>query len=438
MKKTEEKGFRANPRPLIVAGLVVILVFFGGLGAWSAFLPFSGAVIAPGKVEISHERKTVQHLEGGIVKDILVREGDVVEKGQVLIKLKRTQVDASVSMTQGQIRAKTAKAARLRAESQMADAVKFPESLKSKSDAPEVAEVMEMEKEIFQSRRTALMGKTSLLNSQIEQLKEKTAGIQEELTAQKEIVETLKEEIRAKQALYESDYIDKAQILELKRRLAERKGRVGGLKQDLAETFKKGEELKLRIVNLQDTYKEEALAELGEIQDVIFELKEKIIPQLDAKRRLTVKAPVSGEIINMRIHSEQSGVIQAGKPILDIVPKQAELIVEARVRPDKITNVKKGQAVRVELSAFNRRTTPPVSGSVRHVSGDQVTRETSTGEQTFYIASINIDKEELQKANAYLSPGMPAVSYIETDERTILGYLLEPILEMMDKSMRET
>lgn len=437
-KQTEEKGLKSNPKPLIVAGLVVIFIFFGGLGAWSAFLPFSGAVIAPGKVEISHERKTVQHLEGGIVKDILVREGDVVEKGQVLIKLKRTEVDASVSVTRGQIRAKTAKAARLRAESQMAESINWPQSLKAKRDKPEVAEVMEMEKEIFRSRRTALNGKISLINSQIEQLKEKISGIKEELTAQKEIVETLKEEIKAKQALYESDYIDKAQVLELKRRLAERKGRVGGLKQDLAETLKKKEELKLRIVNLEDKYQEEALAELGKIQDTIFELREKIIPQLDAKKRLTIEAPVAGEIINMRIHSEQSGVIQPGKPILDIVPKDAELIVEARVRPDQITDVKKGQSVRVQLSAFNRRTTPPVSGSVQYISGDQVTRKTSTGEQTFYIAHVHIDKTELQQAGAYLSPGMPAVSYIETEQRTILGYLVAPILEMMDKSMRET
>mgnify|MGYP006295834091 FL=1 len=159
---------------------------------------------------------------------------------------------------------------------------------------------------------------------------------------------------------------------------------------------------------------------------------------MDAKKRLTITAPVAGEVINMRIHSETSGVIKGGEPILDIVPTNAELLVEARIRPDKITQIQKGQNVRVQLSAFNRRTTPPVMGRIVYISGDQMTRKTPTGEQSFYIARVKIPNEELRKSDAYLSPGMPAVSYIETEERTIVGYLLEPILQMMDKSMRET
>lgn len=433
-----DKSLQTNPRPLIIAGLVIILIFFGGMGAWSAFLPFSGAVIAPGVVEISQERKTVQHLEGGIVDEILVREGDVVEKGQPLIKLKREEVTASVSMLQGQLWAKMAKAARLRAETRMAEAIKWPQELESRRDTSEVADVMEMEEAIFKSRRTAMTGKISLLNSQIEQLKEKVSGAREELRAQKEIMETLKEEIAAKQTLFEENYIDKAQLLELKRRLAEHKGRAGRLRQNIAETRKKIEELRLRIVNVRDTYQEEATGELGKIQDRVYELKDQLRPRMDAKKRLTITAPVAGEVINMRIHSETSGVIKGGEPILDIVPTNAELLVEARIRPDKITQIQKGQNVRVQLSAFNRRTTPPVMGRIVYISGDQMTRKTPTGEQSFYIARVKIPNEELRKSDAYLSPGMPAVSYIETEERTIVGYLLEPILQMMDKSMRET
>ncbi len=434
----EKKGLRTNPRPLIIAGVLIIIIFFGGLVAWSAFLPFYGAVIAPGVVEVFHERKTVQHLEGGIVDEILVREGDVVEKGQPLIRLKRTEVDASVAMIQGQLWAKLAKFARLKAESCMAEGIEWPPDLLANKEHPEVVDAMEMESAIFKSRRTALTGKISQINSQIVQLEEQAAGIGEELNAQKEIVETLTEEIAAKQSLFEADYIDKAQILELKRRQAERKGMAGRLRQDMAETREKIEELKLRIVNLYDTYKEESVAELGETQDAVFELKDKLLPHLDAQHRLTIKAPVPGEIINMRIHSETTGVIQAGQPILDIVPKAAELIVEARIRPDKITEVEKGQRVRVQLSAFNRRTTPPVTGRVIYVSGDKVTQQTPEGEQSFYIARIKVDNEALEKSGAYLSPGMPAVCYIETEKRTILDYLVEPILEVMDQSLRES
>ncbi len=434
----EQKGLKTNPRPLIIAGLVIILLFFGGLGAWSAFLPFSGAVIAPGVVEISQEKKTVQHLEGGIVDEILVEEGDIVEKGQPLIKLKREEIDASVSMLRGKLWAKMAKAARLRAETGMKESVTWPEALKTRRDQPEVKDAMQMEREIFRTRRRALEGKISLLNSQIEQLREKTAGAREELSAQKEIIATLREEIDAKQSLFEEDYIDKAQILELRRRLAERRGRASRLRQNMAETGKKIEELKLRIVNLKDAYQENATSELGKIQDTIFELKDKLRPKMDAKKRLTITAPVPGEVINMRVHSETSGVIKPGEPILDIVPEKAELLVEARVRPDKITQVKKGQKVRVQLSAFNRRTTPPVMGKVVYISADQVTRKTPAGERSFYICRVKISKEELQESGAYLSPGMPAVSYIQTEKRTIVGYLLEPILQMTDKSLRES
>lgn len=433
-----EKSLRTNPRPLIIAGLAVILVFFGGLVAWSAFLPFAGAVMAPGVVRVSEERQTVQHLEGGIVEDIMVREGDTVESGDTLIRLARPEVDAQVSMIRSQIRARRASAARLRAESRMAAEIEWPEDLASRAkDDPEVAEVMEMEREIFESRRTSLTGRISLTESQVGQIREKIVGMEEEMAAQKDIIETLEEEIEAKQALYEADHIDKTELLELRRRMAEHRGRAGRLRQDIAEAQQKMEELRLQIANLRDTYMEDAFAELGKVQDDIFELNDKLLPHLDAQARLTIRAPLAGEIINMRVHSKTTGVIQAGQEILDILPRESELVIEGRVQPDDITSIMKGQSVRVQLTPFNRRTTPPVNGIVEHVSGDHVTESTPRGEETYYLTRIRVSQEELDKAGVYLSPGMPAMSYIETEERTILGYLLDPILEMMDRSLRE-
>ncbi len=437
-KPAQEKSLRSNPKPLIIAGFAVILVFFGGIAAWSAFLPFSGAVIATGVVKVSHERQTVQHLEGGIVEDIFVREGDSVDSGDVLMRLRRPETDAQVSMIRSQIRARTAQAARLRAESRMADEIQWPESILSRQDDdPEVADVMEMEGEIFTSRRNTLNGRISLHESQVAQLQEQVMGMQEEYEAQKEIVETLEEEIEAKQSLYEADHIDRTEILELTRRLAEHRGRAGRLRQDIAEARQKKEELRLQIVNLRDDYVEEAFTQLGRVQDDIYELNDRLLPQLDAQSRLTLRAPIAGEVINMKVHSRTTGVIQPGQEILDIVPREAELIVEARVQPDDITNIMKGQSVRVQITPFNRRTTPPVNGVIEHVSGDHVTRETARGEEKYYVTHIRIDEAELNEAGIYLSPGMPAVSYIETEERTILGYLLDPIIEMMDRSLRE-
>ncbi|MFZ2630264.1 MAG: HlyD family type I secretion periplasmic adaptor subunit [Desulfosalsimonadaceae bacterium] len=435
---SEDKHLKTNPKHLILGGLLVIFIFFGGLVAWSIFLPFSGAVIAPGLVTISQERKTVQHLEGGIVEKILVQPGDEVEKDQPLIILKRSEVNSTVSLLSGQIWAKMAAMARLRAESVHNDTINWPLELKENKDKPEVADAMKMEKDIFKSRRLDLTGQIDMLNSQINQLNEQVLGASEELKAQHEVQATLEEEIQAKQSLFDENYIDKAQLLQLKRQRAEGKGRVGRLKQSIAEINQKIEEFKMRIVSLKNKYKEESLAELGKTQDIIFQLEEQLRPKEDAMERLTIRAPIAGEILNMRIHSEDSGVIQPGQPIMEIVPKDARLIIEAHIQPDKITHVKKGQKARVQLSAFNRRTTPPVAGEVIYVSADQVTRETAAGQQSFYLAHIQVSEKELKAIGAYLSPGMPAVSYIETDKRTIIGYLLDPILEMLDRSLRES
>ncbi len=433
----QTRKIKTNPNTLILAGVLIIVLFFGGIGVWSAFFPFQGAIIASGTVKVSNEKKTVQHLEGGIVNEILVQEGDRVENGQTLIRLKSSKVTASVSLLRGQLRAKKAEAARLKAESTMEKSTDWPEDLIEVKDRPEVAMILKKQQDIFVSRRKDLKGKISLHHSQIDQLKEQIDGIREEFLAQKDIIQALQEELSAKEELLQGEYIDKAAILELRRMLAERKGRKGRLKQNIAEVRQKVEELKLQIVDLRNSYREKAVSRLSEVSDLIFELREKLRPQVDAQQRLEIIAPIAGEVMNLRIHSEESGVIQAGQPILDIVPGKAKLIVEARVRLQDITNVKKGQHTKVQLSAFSRRSTPPIPGEVVYVSADQVTKDTGKGKASYYLAHIQVDREQLKETGAYLSPGMPAVCYITTEKRTILSYLLEPILGIVDQAMRE-
>lgn len=434
---SEAKILRTKPTRYIVAGLVVIFVFFGGLAAWSAFFPFRGAVIASGTVKVSSERKTVQHLEGGIIDTILVREGDIVDKGEVLIKLQSAQVDAEVELLQGRLWAKLAESSRLLAESTMKESITWEKELLEHKGNQEVQSVMDREQEIFASRRKDLMGKIDLHRSQVGQIREQIKGAQEELAAQREIINKLQEELEAKESLLHEKYIDKSQILELQRMAAEHKGRAGRLKQVIAESRQKIEELKLQTVNLRNEYQEKSVTELSKVNNTIFELREQLQPRLDAQRRLEITAPVAGEVLNLQVHSE-GGVIKSGQPILDIVPTDSELLVEARIRRQDITNVKVGQEVKVQLSAFNRRTTPPLPGEVSYVSADQLTRETGAGEQSFYIAHVHVAQEALQGSGAYLSPGMPAVCYIATEKRTIFEYLTEPIFEVMDKALRES
>jgi HlyD family type I secretion membrane fusion protein len=298
-------------------------------------------------------------------------------------------------------------------------------------------EAMQKEQDIFQSSRNSLQKRISMLKNQIEQLRENIQGAQEEMQAQEEIIAALKEELQAKEELLQEEYLDKSEILSLRRTLAEHKGRKGSLRQRIAESREKIQEKKLSIESQRSEYREEATTQLSKVNDRLFELRQQLVPSLDKSERLKVRAPISGEVVNMQVHSEDGGVIQPGKPILDIVPKNAELVVECRIRQDQITKVQTGQQARVQLAAFNRVTTPQVKGQVTWVSADRIEERTPRGTQSYYKAHVQVDQESLQEADAYLSAGMPATAFITTEERTFLTYILEPILLNMDRAVRE-
>lgn len=435
---TDNKLTSGNPRKCIAVGVIIIAVFFGAFGAIAAFFPYSGAVIASGVVKVSKERKTVQHLEGGIIDKILVQEGDSVEKGQVLVRLKSSSVNASVSIIEAQLRIKMAEAARLKAESRFNDVIAWPDELGDTENNPNLAKILQEAEDVFNARKKDLEGKTQLYNSQIVQMNEKIIGAREEMAAQEEIVRTLEEELAAKEELYEKRYIDKAQLLVLQRSLAQHEGQVGSLRQGIAETLQKIEELKLRIIDLRNQYQQTAIAGLSVANDELFELQEKLKPNLDQKDRLEIKASVSGEIINLKIHSEDGGIIKAGEAVLEIVPKDAKLIIDAQVSLENITKVRKGQPANIQLTAFNRRDTPNVEGFVTYVSADKLSQQTAGGTSSYYLVHLEVDEQSLEESGAYLSPGMPAVCYITTETRTILKYLMDPLLENIDHALRET
>ena len=434
--KENNKVINTNPRRFIIAGFLVIFCFFGGIGAWSVYFPFQGAVIASGVVKVFGEKKVVQHLEGGIVDKIYIREGDKVNEGDVLIELKSSQVTANVDLLQGRLWAKLAEASRLNAEITMDSKIKWSKELLESKENEEVAQVMANEQKIFKYRIADMQGKILLHNSQIKQLGNRIDGANEELKTQDEIIANLNEELQAKRPLFKDQYMGKSNILELERSLAQFKGRKAKLKQDIAEFFQMIQELKLRIVDIENQYRERAVSRLGEVKDIIFEIEEQIKPYLDARKRLKIRAPISGEIINLSVNSE-SGVIQSGMPLLEIVPADSKLIIEAQVRPQDITSVQKGQKTKVQLSAFQRRSTPPVSGKVVYISPDLISLQTYGGTVSYYVAHIEVNKKDLEDKNAYLSPGMPVACYITTDKRSVISYLLDPLLKNVDRAMRE-
>lgn len=432
------KKIKTSPRPVILAGLAVIILFFGGLGAWASFFPISGAVIAPGVVKVSQERKSVQHLEGGIVERILVRDGDFVENGDLLLELRSIRVVANVDLIRGQLMINLAEAARLRAQKEELQTIVWPdELLMSRTEDNIAREAMEKELNVFNSSLHSLKSRIAMLDNQVIQLRERIEGAREEMDAQDRIINALREELEAKEELARGNYIDMGQILALRRALAESEGRRGSLRQVIAESREQIQEKELTKESLRSEYREKATTELSRVEDRIFELRKQLRPSLDQQERLQVRAPVSGDIVNMQIHSEDGGVIMPGETILEIVPRGAELVVECHIREDQITKVRAGQHVRLELAAFNRVTTPPVDGKLIWISADRVEEDTPQGRQTFYKAHVKVDEESLEKARAYISPGMPATAFITTEERTFLSYLIEPILLNLDRAVRE-
>lgn len=425
----------ADSRRIIMSGMLIVLVFFGIGGAWISLAEISGAVIASGEVRVDTERKTVQHLEGGIIKEIHVRNGDKVEAGQTLITLDSSRVTSQTEQIQLRLAAARLADVRLQAERTMQVNVDWPSPYPG-IDKSKFAELLESAQRVFQSRRQALTEQTSLLEKQIDQLQQQDISYQGRIEAEEKIIAALKEELEAKQVLYERQYIDRTRILELERSIAEREGSLAQLHGSRAELRERIAELGLRISALKSEYRQKAIEEHNENQQQLYDLQQQLLPLLDASQRLNITAPVPGEVIAMQVQS-LGGVIRPGDPILDIVPEDSPLIVECNIQVKDITHVRKGQEADVQLLAFEQRTTPKIHGKVVYISADRIMQKTAYGEQPTYIVHVELDKQELHTNDLYISAGMPAAVFIKTEPRTVLDYLLEPLKENFDRALRE-
>lgn len=424
-----------DPRRIILAGLVVIAVFFGGLLGWAALAKISGAVIASGTVKVEAERKTVQHLEGGIVESILVKEGDTVEAGQPLVRLEGSQVNAAVDLARKERDKDLAAQARYRAEQRFAKSITWPKVLLENKDNPTIQDVMVGEEKLFRARNESFTGQISLYKNQIDQIKQQIVGFEEQIRSEGDIIKSLKEEHKAKQELYEGRYLEKSQLLQLERELATHQGQRGRLVQAVAESKQKMGELALRISDLHNRWIEEATNSLSKLEPEIFQLTDKLRPLEDAQKRLVITAPVSGKIVDLKIHSK-GGVIRPGEPLMDVVPENKPLLIEAKVPVNKIADIHLDQDATVHLEAFDRRTTPPVAGKVVYISADSLEAKTAQGSLPYYAVYVQVQDEDLKKANAYLYPGMPVTVFLTTQERSVLALIVEPLEKNFERSMR--
>jgi membrane fusion protein, epimerase transport system len=427
---------RKQARQVIRIGMVVIAATFGGLGTWAAVAPLHGAVVAAGQVKVENSRKTVQHLEGGIVSAILVKEGDQVKQGQPLIVLESTQVDAQLNMLRDQLDAELAHAARLTAEKNWQSRINFPAELLQRAKDTNVAEFMRNETHIFDTKRETLNGEIGLLRGQIEEVKGEMASLEMQIQATEKNIGYLREELTANERLAEKGFVSAPKLLQFKRALSEQDDKRGEYSADISRAKQKSTELQLRISGLRDDYAKQASDELKKSQDQIFDLQERLRVPQDAMKRQSITAPVAGRVVDLRVHTV-GGVIGAREPLMDIVPEQRQLIIESRVRVEDIDDLRVGMAAEVRLSAFKARITPLVLAKVIYVSADSLMDEAT--HTPYYKTNVQVDEKSLKEAgdNIELFPGMPAEVYIITRERTALEYLIQPVTDTLRRSFRE-
>lgn len=424
-----------RPWPLIRAGILGSVLLVLAIGIWVGLAPLSGAVMGPGFVKIDMNRKTVQHQEGGIVSEILVRDGSKVAAGQTLIVLKDVRVDAGNETVRTQLDAELAKVARLSAEQTGENVVTFPPELSARGSDPRVAELLRRESSVFRVRREALANQVALINSQVREARDEIKARSAQLKADDEGLKFQREELAQNRLLAEQGFVSKTRLLVLQREAAQYESRRAEGAAELARAQQKVSDLELRAETLRSQFTQEASNELRQTTATNFELRERLRPALDAEQRQRILAPIAGEVVDLKVTSV-GAVIAPREPILDIVPENPVLLVEGRVRPEDINFVRVDAPADVRLTAFRQRITPTVEGTVSYISADRLVDKTNNA--PYYVVHVRVSPEALREAgDLKLQAGMPAEVFIQTTARNALEYLLDPVLGFMQRSLRE-
>jgi epimerase transport system membrane fusion protein len=409
--------------------------FFVGLGGWAAFAPLNSAAVAPAVVKVEGNRKSVQHLEGGIVKELRVREGDKVATEQTLILLDDTQARAAVDVFSKQYDELTAQEARLIAERDGAAAVQFPQALIARRAEPDVAAIIAGQTNLFKSRRTTLTGTVEVLRKKISQTQEQIVGLEGQAAAYKRQLQSTHNENNGLRDLFKKGYVPRQRMLELERSEAALEGQIAEVSANILRARQSIEEVNVQIVQAQSDRFAQVANDLRDVQVKLLEIGPKVSSAKETLRRTEIRSPYPGVVVGLTAFSV-GGVISPGEKIMDVVPEKGGLIVEATVAPEDVKDLHVGMRAEVHLTAYKQRTVPIIHGKVLQVSADRLT-DTKTG-AGYYLAQVKVDELELAELkDVRLAPGMPALVMIPTGERSALDYLLRPLTDSLNKSFRE-
>lgn len=432
---TKVLSLASQVRRPAVAGLSIVMIFVAGSLGWATTAPIAAGAVAPGVISPDGSRRTVQHLEGGIIERILARDGDDVQAGQVLVELQTTQVASTYGMLMEQAQTLTAMRARLIAEQAGSAQVDYRSEILDPENA-EVRVIITSQETLFQQRRKSFLTQLEIIIDREGQYHEQIKAFQSQVESAAAQIQLIDEELVGKKSLFGQGLTTKSDVLRLERTKAALIGERGRATGSILETQQKIDELATQKVSLEADRATEISTELEKTRSQYAEVTEKLQASRDILDRTIIVAPVSGKIVNSRFKTA-AGVIRPGEPILDIVPSDERLLIDAQISPNDIDVVHADLQAIVHLSAYSSRGMPRISGVVKSVSADRIVDE-KTG-QSHFMARVEVSKQDLDKLDQHVTllSGMPAEVTIVTDERTVMEYLLEPFLTAFRRGMRE-
>ncbi|MFO1146885.1 MAG: HlyD family type I secretion periplasmic adaptor subunit [Alsobacter sp.] len=423
---------------MIGLAFLMALLCVGGIFGWAALTEISGAVIAQGAVVVDSSAKKIQHQNGGIVGEILVREGSRVAAGDVLVRLDETVLSANLAIVRRALDELQVRQARLTAERDGLEAIAFPAALAERAERAEerdVQRIMQAEQRLFELRRNARLGQKSQLEQRIAQLQEEIAGVTTQAEAKAREIDLIRRELEGVRDLYRKNLIQLSRLTALEREEARLDGERGALVAGAAQAKGKVTETALQILQIDQDLRSETAKELREIQGRIAELSERRVTAEDQLRRVDIRAPQAGVVHQLAVHTV-GGVVGPGELMMLIVPEGEDLAVEVKIPPQDIDQVRVGQKAMLRFTAFNQRTTPELEGVVTLVSADLNT-DPRTGAGYFTARMAVADQERARLEGARLMPGMPVDAFVQTGYRSVLSYLLKPLMDQMRQTFRQ-
>ncbi|MBX9647290.1 MAG: HlyD family type I secretion periplasmic adaptor subunit [Xanthobacteraceae bacterium] len=435
MKSILSGGEDRTLRNHLIGGTVIAVVLTAGIGGWAATTELSGAITAAGSVVVDSNVKKVQHLTGGIVGELLVREGDHVRMGDTLLRLDETVLRAGLAIYTKGLDEMRARKARLASERDGAERIVVPQDPPDTPPSPELASALESETRLFNLRRAARQGQKAQLRQRIAQLDDEDRGYAALQQAKAEEIELIQRELTGVRVLWEKNLIQINRLTVLEREAARLKGELAQSMASSAQVRGKISEIELQIIQIDQDLSSEVAKELREIDGKIGEFIERKVTAEDQLKRVDIRAPQNGVVHQLSAHTI-GGVVGPADPVMLIVPEADLLTVEAKISPQDIDQLYVGQTASLRFSAFNQRTTPEIQGTISRISAD-VTSDQRTG-QNFYTARVAITPEQLARlGNVKLLPGMPAEIFAKTYDRSVLSFFTKPLSDQVARAFRE-